>query len=114
MTLRFALAPRLSAAQDSPMILRALLSGLPILVLPFTLQALAQTAFEQDCATLASTAGNDTARLHQLFDLHWKYTMQENPEFATGGLISRWPRLKDGSENCRPRGASFDPSTESD
>src|SRR3977135_3712095 len=43
----------------------------------------AQTAFEQDCARLASEPASDTERLHQLFKLDWDHTMRENPEFAT-------------------------------
>lgn len=30
----------------------------------------------------------DRDRLHQLFDLHWRYTMEESPEFAT---YAGWP-----------------------
>src|SRR5258706_1654021 len=54
----------------------------------------AQTAFEQDCARLASASADDTERLHQLFKLDWDHTMRENPEFATEvgypGQNDRW------------------------
>src|SRR6266478_5866853 len=54
----------------------------------------AETAFEQDCARLAGRAGDDTARLHELFMLDWEHTMREAPEFATEvghpGQNDRW------------------------
>jgi len=54
----------------------------------------AETAFEQNCATLASRLGNDTERLHDLFKLDWERTMLESPEFATDvgypGQNDRW------------------------
>src|SRR4029079_15545099 len=31
---------------------------------------------------------SDSARLHALFDAHWRYTMEESPEFAT---YAGWP-----------------------
>ena len=38
--------------------------------------------------------GDDTQRLHRLFDFSWEYTMKENPEFATSvgypGQNDRW------------------------
>src|SRR5436190_23198227 len=42
--------------------------------------ALAQTAFEQQCAKLAARKGDDTARLQELFKLDWDYTMREYTE----------------------------------
>ncbi|MDP9292114.1 MAG: DUF885 domain-containing protein, partial [Verrucomicrobiota bacterium] len=43
---------------------------------------------------LAKAKGNDANRLHKLFDVDWKRTMQENPEFATQvgypGFDDRW------------------------
>ena len=54
----------------------------------------AETAFEQNCTTLASRLGNDTERLHDLFKLDWERNMIENPEFATDvgypGQNDRW------------------------
>src|SRR5437016_373626 len=53
-----------------------------------------QTAYEQDCAKLAASPGNDPQRLRDLFKLDWDYTMRENPEFATEagypGQNNRW------------------------
>ncbi len=50
--------------------------------------------FERDCARLAARVGRDAARLHELFRLHWDYTMREYPEFATEvgypGQNHRW------------------------
>ncbi len=58
------------------------------------LQSRAETAFESDCARLASSREPDAARLAALFKLDWDYTMRENPEFATEvgypGLNDRW------------------------
>src|SRR5258705_324357 len=61
----------------------------------FPLLALsAETAFEQNCAQLASRVGNDSERLHDLFKLDWEHTMVEHPEFATEvgypGQNDRW------------------------
>jgi uncharacterized protein (DUF885 family) len=57
----------------------------------------AQTQFERDCAALASQSGSDAKRLHELFDLTWKHTMTEHPEFATSvgypGQNDRWTDL---------------------
>lgn len=43
---------------------------------------------------LAHAKGHDADRLHKLFDVDWKRTMQENPEFATEvgypGFDDRW------------------------
>src|SRR6267378_8629884 len=54
----------------------------------------AETAFEQNCAQIASRAGNDSERLHDLFKLDWEHAMVEHPEFATAvgypGQNDRW------------------------
>ena len=54
----------------------------------------AQTAFEQDCETLAARKGDDAQRLHALFKLDWDQRMRDNPEWATEvgypGLNDRW------------------------
>jgi len=56
--------------------------------------ARAQTPFEQDCARLAARKGNDSQRLHELFQLDWDHTMRDDPEFATDvgypGQNGRW------------------------
>jgi uncharacterized protein (DUF885 family) len=66
----------------------AALVSVPPLFLP------AQTPFEHDCARLAVSNAADARRLHDLFKLHWDYTMRENPEFATEagypGQNDRW------------------------
>lgn len=53
-----------------------------------------ETLFEQECARLAARVGRDAARLHELFRLHWDYTMREFPEYATEvgypGQNHRW------------------------
>lgn len=53
-----------------------------------------ETPFEQECARLAARVGRDAARLHELFRLHWDYTMREFPEYATEvgypGQNHRW------------------------
>jgi uncharacterized protein (DUF885 family) len=60
----------------------------------FAAPAQTPTAFEQDCAKIATAAGNDTERLHQLFKIKWDYDLRENPEMATetgfGGFDNRW------------------------
>src|SRR5262249_40865608 len=54
----------------------------------------AQGPFEEECARLAAQKGNDTARLHQLFEVDWAHTMQDSPESATWvgypGQNDRW------------------------
>src|SRR4051794_5968311 len=54
----------------------------------------AETAFEQNCAQIASRSGNDSERLHELFKLDWEHSMSEHPEFATEvgypGQNDRW------------------------
>ncbi len=59
--------------------------------------ALAQTAFERECATLVARPSDDAQRLHALFELHWEHSMRENPEFATEvgypGQNDRWSDL---------------------
>src|SRR2546426_6365538 len=56
--------------------------------------ATADTDYERDCAKLATSKETAADRLHQLFTLHWEYTMRENPEFATEvgypGQNDRW------------------------
>ncbi len=56
--------------------------------------AQSQTAFERDCGKIAKAGGKDSARFQQLLKLHWDYTMQESPEFATDvgwpGQNHRW------------------------
>lgn len=72
--------------------------GAPTLVLFMSLvtafQSAAETPFEQECARLAARVGRDAARLHELFRLHWDYTMREYPEYATEvgypGQNHRW------------------------
>ena len=60
------------------------------------LAALAQTPtpYEQNCAKIASSLGNDADRLHQLFKIQWDYDLRESPESATEvgalGLDDRW------------------------
>src|SRR5689334_20958154 len=55
------------------------------------------TEFEQACAKLAARSGDDTSRLHDLFQLDWRHTMHEDPEFATAvgypGQNNRWSDL---------------------
>lgn len=67
---------------------------LAILLCDLVAFAQTQTAFERDCAKLATTRGRDAARLHQLFKLDWEHTMQDHPEFATEvgypGQNDRW------------------------
>jgi uncharacterized protein (DUF885 family) len=45
---------------------------------------------EQAAQAIIDSRGRvpDRERLHQLFDLHWRYTMEESPEFAT---YAGWP-----------------------
>jgi uncharacterized protein (DUF885 family) len=49
----------------------------------------------------------DPERLHQLFDLHWRYTMEESPEFATyagfPGQDHRWTDLSIAAIDRRNR-----------
>ena len=63
----------------------------------FPLGVLAQTGYQQECAALAAQTGSDAARLKKLFDLDWKHTMEEHPEFATSvgypGQNGRWTDL---------------------
>ena len=53
-----------------------------------------QTDFERDCDKLAKSRAKDAVRLHKLFDIDWKHSMIESPEFATEvgfpGLNDRW------------------------
>jgi uncharacterized protein (DUF885 family) len=46
--------------------------------------------FEQACVRLAAKKGDDALRLHQLFDLDWKHTLANDPEFATDVGDSRF------------------------
>jgi uncharacterized protein (DUF885 family) len=66
-----------------------------LLAIPVGLPA--QTIYERDCATLASQSGTDSERLNQLFELDWKHTMEDHPEFATSvgypGENNRWTDL---------------------
>jgi uncharacterized protein (DUF885 family) len=39
--------------------------------------------YERELDALAVRTGNDTARLHQLFDLNWKHKLADSPESAT-------------------------------
>ena len=70
-----------------------MVSILGFLLPPLALNA-ADTEFEKDCARLATSKGNDTQRLHELFKLDWEHTMRERPEFATAvgfpGQNNRW------------------------
>jgi uncharacterized protein (DUF885 family) len=54
----------------------------------------AETPFERECAALTRESGQDAERLHQLFKLHWDYSMREHPERATRigypGQNDRW------------------------
>src|SRR5216683_2578733 len=63
-------------------------------LLIFAGEVMAQTTFENDCASLAAAQGNDTQRLRQLFKLEWVHRMQDSPEFATEvgypGQNDRW------------------------
>ncbi len=63
-------------------------------LLALNFSTLAQTAFENDCAKLATSTQNATERLRDLLKLHWDYTMLESPEFATSvgypGQNDRW------------------------
>jgi uncharacterized protein (DUF885 family) len=45
---------------------------------------------ETEAQTIISSRGRvtDSERLHQLFELHWRYSMEESPEFAT---YAGWP-----------------------
>ncbi len=58
------------------------------------LAARAETAFEADCANLATNRLIDSVRLLRLLQLDWEYTMRESPEFATevgyAGFNDRW------------------------
>src|SRR5688572_13272 len=60
-------------------------------------RALGQTAFEKQCARLASEQRTDAKRLHDLLELHWDYTLRENPDLATDvghpDYNDRWPDL---------------------
>jgi len=68
------------------------------IVFGLSLTTTAETAFERNCARLAESKGKDNERLHQLFKLHWDYTMQEHPEFATGvGYLGQNDRWTDSS-----------------
>jgi uncharacterized protein (DUF885 family) len=53
-----------------------------------------RTDFEQTCAKLAATAGDDAGRLHQLFQLSWDHGLADSPESATEagfpGFDDRW------------------------
>lgn len=59
--------------------------------------AVAQSAFERECAALAESSTKDGERLDALLKLSWDYTMRENPEFATAvgypGQNDRWSDL---------------------
>jgi uncharacterized protein (DUF885 family) len=54
------------------------------------------TGYEERCAAIAAARGvrSDTDRLHELFAVHWAYTLEEFPEFATRigvpGHNDRW------------------------
>jgi len=80
-----------------------------LLVMSLTLAAhgAEETPFEKECARLAARIGRDTARLHELFRLHWDYTMHENPEFATEvgypGQNHRWSDLSPEAVERRKR-----------
>jgi uncharacterized protein (DUF885 family) len=80
-----------------------------LLVMSLTLAARGaeETPFEKECARLAARIGRDTARLHELFRLHWDYTMHENPEFATEvgypGQNHRWSDLSPEAVERRKR-----------
>ncbi len=66
-----------------------------LLAIPFAPQA--QTVYERECAALAERSGADSERLNKLFELDWKHTMEEHPEFATSvgypGQNNRWTDL---------------------
>ena len=66
-----------------------------LLVVPVALPA--QTTYERECAALAARSGADSERLNQLFELDWKHTMEDHPEFATSvgypGQNNRWTDL---------------------
>src|SRR5215472_17152453 len=57
----------------------------------------AQTAFENECARIASQQGSDSPRLQRLFVLDWNHAMETNPEFATDvgylGQNAKWTDL---------------------
>jgi uncharacterized protein (DUF885 family) len=65
-----------------------------LLALGGTLGVWAETAFEADCADLATNRVIDGVRLSRSLQLDWDYTMRENPEFATEvgypGFNNRW------------------------
>ncbi len=55
------------------------------------------SAFERDCERLAKSRGKDPTRFQQLLQLHWDYSLRENPELATDvghpGQNHRWSDL---------------------
>ena len=59
--------------------------------------ASAQSAFENECARIASQPGSDSQRLQRLFELDWKHAMETSPEFATDvgypGQNAKWSDL---------------------
>jgi uncharacterized protein (DUF885 family) len=67
----------------------------------------AQTAFEADCAALATNRLADSVRLARLLQLDWEYNMRENPEFATEvgypGYNDRWTDNSLGAIERRKR-----------
>ncbi len=67
------------------------------MVTGFAPAAFAQTDFERNCDKLAADNRGDAVRLHELFKLHWDYSMVENPEMATEvgypGQNHRWGDL---------------------
>jgi uncharacterized protein (DUF885 family) len=79
---------------DFPMTYRILGFVTSALALSPLLANCAETAFEQNCAQIASRSGNDSERLHELFKLDWEHSMVEHPEFATEvgypGQNDRW------------------------
>lgn len=64
-------------------------------------------AFDAAFAAIAESAGrtNESARLHSLFDLQWRYSMTENPETATyngfPGQNHRWTDLSEDAVERR-------------
>ena len=68
-----------------------------LMALPASVSAQTEmTAFQKSLTEIVQSKGKaaDSARLKQLFDLHWKYNMEENPGWATfigyPGLNDKW------------------------
>ena len=68
-----------------------------LMALPATVSAQTEmTAFQKSLAEIVQFKGKaaDSARLAQLFDVYWKYNMEENPGWATfigyPGLNDKW------------------------